>query len=330
MKEPDLRVRLGRLELANPVLVAAGTFGYGIEFERAVRLEALGGIITKTITLAPRQGNSPPRLADTPSGMLNSVGLQNVGLEAFLRDKLPRLAQAKAPVIVSVLGESLDEVRTLCAALNEQPAVAAIELNLSCPNLKQIAECGLRNADWENQQSEIRNPKSEIPRMVAQDSDETFAMVQAARAVTTKPLIAKLSPDVTDLRPVAQAAERAGAEALSLCNTFTGMSLDPDTRRSRLGALTGGLSGPAIRPLAVWRVWLVRQVVRCPLIGLGGILRGEDALEFLIAGASAVAVGTANFADPRAALRVLGGVRRHLQRHGLGSVQELVGTLQTA
>lgn len=304
MRDVDLRVRLGRLELANPVLVAAGTFGYGIEFERAVRLEALGGIITKTITLAPRQGNPPPRLADTPSGMLNSVGLQNVGLDAFLSEKLPKLATLPVPVIVSVLGESLDEVRTLCTALNEQPAVAAIELNLSCPNIGRSA------------------------LMVAQDADATFEMVQAARAATTKPLITKLSPDVTDLRPVAQAAERAGAEALSLCNTFTGMSLDPDTRRSRLGALTGGLSGPAIRPLAVWRVWLVRQAVRCPLIGVGGILRGEDALEFLMAGATAVAVGTANFADPRAALRVLAGIRRHLARRRIGSIQELVGALQ--
>lgn len=321
MRDVDLRVRLGRLELANPVLVAAGTFGYGIEFERAVRLEALGGIITKTITLAPRQGNPPPRLADTPSGMLNSVGLQNVGLDAFLSEKLPKLATLPVPVIVSVLGESLDEVRTLCTALNEQPAVAAIELNLSCPNLKRIA-------DLKTGQSEIDNPKSEIPMMVAQDADATFEMVQAARAATTKPLITKLSPDVTDLRPVAQAAERAGAEALSLCNTFTGMSLDPDTRRSRLGALTGGLSGPAIRPLAVWRVWLVRQAVRCPLIGVGGILRGEDALEFLMAGATAVAVGTANFADPRAALRVLAGIRRHLARRRIGSIQELVGALQ--
>lgn len=312
MKDVDLRVRLGRLELANPVLVAAGTFGYGIEFERAVRLEALGGIITKTITLAPRQGNPPPRLADTPSGMLNSVGLQNVGLEAFLSEKLPKLAALPVPVIVSVLGESLDDVRTLCATLNGQPAVAAIELNLSCPNLKRGQ--GLEDGG----------------RMVAQDPDETFAVVQAARAGTTKPLIAKLSPDVTDLRPVAQAAERAGAEALSLCNTFTGMSLDPHTRRSRLGSLTGGLGGPAIRPLAVYRVWQVHQAVRCPLIGLGGILHAEDAVEFFLAGASAVAVGTANFADPRAALRVLDGIRRHLRREGLSSVQELTGTLQTA
>jgi len=312
MSEPDLRVRLGSLQLSNPVLVAAGTFGYGIEFERAVRLEALGGIITKTITLAPRQGNPPPRLADTPSGMLNSVGLQNVGLDAFLRDKLPRLAQAKAPVIVSVLGESRGEIQELCGRLDREPAVAAVELNLSCPNLP-----------------DRHDPKNRFD-MIAQDPEATADVVAVARLATTKPLIAKLSPDVTDIRDIAKAAERADADALALCNTFTGMSLDPDTRRSRLGALTGGLSGPAIRPLAVWRVWLVRQAVRCPLIGLGGILRGEDALEFLIAGASAVAVGTANFADPRAALRVLGGIRRHLQRHGLGSVQELVGTLQTA
>ena len=255
--------------------------------------------------------------------MLNSVGLQNVGLEAFLRDKLPHLAEVKTPVIVSVLGETLGEIQELCSRLDRESAVAALEMNLSCPNLKRSGEPEPASLDTQHSSLVTHG-------MVAQDPEETFAVVQAARARTTKPLLAKLSPDVTDPRPIAQAAERAGADALSLCNTFTGMSLDPASRRSRLGALTGGLSGPAIRPLAVYRVWLVRQAVRCPLIGVGGILRGEDALEFFLAGASAVAVGTANFADPRAALRVLDGIRRHLQRHALGSVQELAGMLQAA
>ena len=310
MREPDLRVRLGRLELANPVLVAAGTFGYGLEFSRAVRLDQLGGLITKTITLQPRQGNPPPRLVETPSGMLNAVGLQNVGLDAFLRDKLPELAHANVPVIVSVLGETRGEIQELCGRLDREPAVAAVELNLSCPNLP-----------------DRHDPKNRFD-MIAQDPEATADVVAVARRATAKPLIAKLSPDVTDIRDIAKAAERADADALALCNTFTGMSVDPATRRSRLGSLTGGVSGPAIRPLAVYRVWVVRQAVRCPLIGLGGIVRGEDALEFLIAGATAVAIGTANFANPRAALKVLAQLRRHVMRRGLGSVQELVGALQ--
>jgi dihydroorotate dehydrogenase (NAD+) catalytic subunit len=325
----DLRVALGKLVLPNPVLVAAGTFGYGLEFRRHVRLDQLGGLVTKTLTRAPRQGNPQPRVVETPAGMLNSVGLHNIGLEAFLREKLPTLASVKVPVIVSLLGESREEVAAMSARLETEPAVAAIELNLSCPNLKKNGEWGMGNGDLNKDQSAIRIPQSTFPLMVAQDAEATFAMVEAARQRTSKPLIAKLSPDVTDPRPIAQAAERAGADALSLVNTFLGMSLDPHTRRSRLGSLTGGLSGPAIRPLAVFRVWKVRQAVRCPLIGIGGILNADDAVEFFLAGATAVAVGTANFADPAAAVKVLQGLRRYLERHQLDSIQRLVGTLQT-
>lgn len=303
----DLRVRLGALELANPVLVAAGTFGYGLEFERRIPLHALGGVITKTLTLHPRQGHPPPRLVPTPAGMLNAVGLQNVGLEAFLRDTLPELAGARVPLIVSILGESPDELTAMCRRLDTEERVSAIELNLSCPNITRMTGSGL---------------------MVAQDPDATAMMVQAARAATAKPLIAKLSPDVTDIGVIAQAAERAGADVLSLVNTFTGMSLDADTRRSRLGSLTGGLGGPAIRPLAVYRVWQVHHAVRCPLIGLGGILHAEDAVEFFLAGASAVAMGTANFTDPAAAVNVVRGLERYLARHGIGSVRELTGAVE--
>ncbi len=305
----DLRVRLGRLELPNPVLTAAGTFGYGVEFQDAVPLRKLGGIITKTLTLAPREGNPPPRLVETPAGMLNAVGLQNVGLEAFVREKLPKLLELGPPIIVSLLGEKTEEIGRMCAQLDRTGA-AAIELNLSCPNLGGAG--GARDA----------------VRMVAQDPDATAAIVRAAKAQTAKPLIAKLSPDVTDLRPIAQAAQQAGAEVLSLVNTFTGMSIDPHTRRSRLGALTGGLSGPAIRPMAVYRVWAVAQAVRCPIIGGGGIMRGEDAAEFLLAGASAVSVGTATFARPDAAVRVVEGLRRLLDRHGATSIASLVGGLE--
>jgi dihydroorotate dehydrogenase (NAD+) catalytic subunit len=209
------------------------------------------------------------------------------------------------PVIVSILGESPEDAAAMAQRLDGEEAVAAVELNLSCPNITRASST----------------------RMVAQDPDETSAVVQAARARLRKPLIAKLSPDVTDLRPIAPAAEHAGADALSLVNTFTGMSLDPATRRSRLGAMTGGLSGPAIRPLAVYRVWYTAQTVRLPLIGLGGIVRAQDALEFLLAGASAVAVGTANFADPRAPLTIIQGIRRYMIRHHLSSLEALRGAV---
>ncbi len=300
---PDLRVTLGSLALPAPVLVAAGTFGYGLEFARAVRLERLGGLITKTLTRLPREGNPPPRLVETASGMLNAVGLQNVGLEAFLRDMLPALSTHRVPVIVSILSEMPQELGEMAQRLDQADGVAAIELNLSCPNLRHASG------------------------MVAQDAAATFTMVDAAVRNTSKPVIAKLSPEVTDLAPIAQAAERAGAMALSLVNTFVGMSLDPKTRRSRLGTLTGGLSGPAIRPLAVYRVWYTAQTVRIPVIGIGGIVRPEHALEFFLAGATAVAIGTANFANPRAALEVLRGITRYLSRQQLRSVEDLRGAI---
>lgn len=313
----DLRLRIGSLTLPNPVLVAAGTFGYGLEFARATRLDALGGLITKTLTREPRAGNPPPRLVETPSGMLNAIGLQNIGLEAFLQQTLPLLRAHRVPLIVSILGDSPDEAAAMARRLDRADGVAAIELNLSCPNLQRI----------EHPQSEIHDPKSALPQMVAQDPSATAAVVQAACHETRKPVIAKLSPDVTDLVPIAQAAAQAGAGALSIGNTFAGMSLDPRTRASRLGAMTGGLSGPAIRPLAVYRVWYTAPSVAVPIIGIGGIARAEDALEFFLAGASAVAIGTANFADPRAPLKVLRGLTRYLSAHGMDSLETLRGAV---
>ncbi len=326
---PDLRVQLGSLTLANPVLVAAGTFGYGLEFAATVQLEQLGALIPKTLTRQPREGNPPPRLVETPSGMLNAVGLQNMGLQPFLDEKLPALLAHRVPIIVSVLGETPEELADMVRALNRAEGVAAIEVNLSCPNIKHGSEF---KAQGSGQLPPTPNPEplasGQRPLMVAQDAEATHAMVQAARQQTAKPLIAKLSPDVTDLAPIARAAEQAGASALSLSNTFVGMSLDPHTRRSRLGTMTGGLSGPAIRPLAVYRVWYTAQTVRLPIIGLGGIVRAEDAVEFFLAGASAIAIGTANFADPRAPLRVLHGLARYVQRHRMTSIQELRGAIE--
>ena len=327
----DLRVRLGRLELANPVIAAAGTFGYGVEFARAVRLDRLGALVIKTITMKPREGNPPPRVVETPAGMLNSVGLQNVGLEAFLREKLPTLSSIPVPIIVSMLGDTPEEVGEMCRRLDQEKVVVAIELNLSCPNVHRSTPmvpppaASARGGSAPEAQATWAAAGG---GMVAQDVDATIAMVQVARAKTTKPLIAKLSPDVTDPRPIAQAAQRAGADALTVSNTFTGMSLDPRTRRSRLGSLTGGVSGPAIRPLALYRVWLAHQAAACPIIGLGGMLTAGDAVEFLLAGATAVAVGTANFRDPSSGPKIVAGLRRYLERHGLASVQQLVGALE--
>ncbi len=329
---PDLRVNLGSLSLANPVLAAAGTFGYGVEFARTVRLERLGALVTKTLTPQPCVGHPPPRLVETPSGMLNAVGLQNIGLDAFLRDKLPALRDLRVPLIVSVLGESAEELTRMARALDRADGVAALELNLSCPNLQYRS--GLR-AQGSGQEPGMTDPEPRAPSpeprrvsLISHNPEAVGLMVAAARGATRKPVLAKLSPDVTDLVPIAQAAERAGADALTLGNTFVGMSLDPATRRSRLGVLTGGLSGPAIRPLAVYRVWYTARSVSIPLIGVGGIVRAEDALEFFLAGASAVAVGTANFADPSTPLRVLRGLERHLERRRITSLQELRGALQ--
>jgi dihydroorotate dehydrogenase (NAD+) catalytic subunit len=321
----DLRVTLGSLTLANPVLAAAGTFGYGLEFARAVRLDHLGAVITKTLTRHPREGHLPPRLAETPSGLLNAVGLQNIGLEAFLREKLPLLRGCGTAVIVSLLGDSASDVAWMAQQLDRAEGAAAIELNLSCPNLQGVRGTGHGAGDVPRP-----TPRAPRPMMVSQDAEATAQIIRAARGATTKPLIAKLSPDVTDLVPIAQAAERAGADALTIGNTFVGMSLDPATRRSRLGTLTGGLSGPAIRPLAVYRVWYTAQSVRVPVIGLGGVVRAEDAVEFFLAGASAVGVGTATFADPQAPLRVLRGLEQYLRRHRLASLHALRGALVQA
>ena len=303
------RVTLGGLTLKNPLLVAAGTFGYGLEFAKAVRLDQLGGLIMKTLTRQPRNGNPPPRLVETPAGLLNAVGLHNMGLEPFLNQTLPQLRSFKTPVIVSLLAMSSEELAEMVQLADRAEGIAAFELNLSCPNLKKSGA------------------QEVVPHMMAQDPDAIAEMVRAACSQTKKPVIAKLSPDVTDLRPMAQAAEAAGAAALSLGNTFVGMSINPQTQRSRLGTLTGGLSGPAIRPLAVYRVWYTAQAVRIPIIGVGGVVRADDAVEFILAGATAVAVGTANFADPRAPIRVLRGVQRYCQQRRINSLESIRGAI---
>ena len=301
---PDLGVTLGPLSLKNPVLVAAGTFGYGEEFEGFLDLSTLGGVIVKTLTLAPRAGNPAPRVVETPSGLLNAVGLQNVGIDAFLKEKWPRVRQCGAPVILSVAGFTHDEYVQLVEKA-EQSDAAAIELNLSCPNVEH-------------------GPGA---RCFAQSREETGKVVAAVRKKTRKPIFAKLSAEVSDLPEIAKAAMESGADALSLINTMPGMVLDVAHEKPVLSNKTGGLSGPAIRPIAVRCVWEVYRDVKCPIIGLGGIASGRDAMEFILAGASAIAVGTASFWNPAASGIVLKELKKEIEKKGT-DVKNLIGRAQ--
>ena len=306
MSRPSLEVRLGPLTLANPVLTASGTFGYGDEEPTLTQARRLGGIVTKTVTLEPRAGNAPPRIWETPAGMINSIGLQNVGVEHFRREKLPKLAALGPPIIVSVGGRRAEEFVETVRILEDAPGIAAYELNVSCPNVK---EGGLEFC--------------QVPSAAA-------GVIAEVRALTRRPIWAKLSPNVTRIGEVAAAVEEAGADGISAINTFVAMCVDPRTRRSRLSMPTGGLSGPAIRPLAVARVREVAQRVTIPVIGIGGIATTEDALEFLIVGASAVQIGTASFRVPQAGANVVDGLTRFLEEERLCSVNELIGSYREA
>ncbi len=301
---PDLRVSLGRIHLRNPVLVASGTFGYGEEYKDLVDPGKLGGIITKTVTLKPRKGNPPPRLAETPAGLLNSIGLENPGVEVFLKEKLPHLKRLETRIIVNIAGEKKTEYLYLAEKLGRNEGIDALEVNISCPN---VEKGGL---------------------IFGTSADFAFSLVKGLKQATDLPLIVKLTPNVTDITEIAQAAEEAGAEVLSLINTVLGMAIDVNTRKPKLGAITGGLSGPAIRPVAVRMVRQTFQKVDLPLIGMGGIMSAEDALEFILAGASAVAVGTANFLDPTVSLKIVEGLRQYLKKGGIHSFQSLVGNLR--
>ncbi len=301
--KPKLEVKIGSLKLNNPVVVASGTFGYGNEFSDFVDPGLLGAIITKTITLHPRQGNRPPRLYETASGMLNAIGLQNDGLDDFITNKLPHYKNFKTKLIVSVGGHNNSEYSKLVEELSLHKEVSAFELNISCPNI-----------DYKD-------------KITAQDDKLTHELVKEVRKHTKLPLIVKLSPNVDDITKIALAAQDAGADAVSLVNTFVGMAIDVKSRRTVLGNITGGLSGPAIRPIAVRMVWQVYNKITLPIIGMGGIMNARDALEFIIAGSTAVAVGTANFVNPRASLDVLAGIEKYLKENKLNGIDELVGSL---
>jgi dihydroorotate dehydrogenase (NAD+) catalytic subunit len=301
---PSLAVRIGTLELQNPILVASGIIGYGREYEGLVDLSKLGGLVTKTVTLRPRAGNPPPRVCETASGMLNSIGIENPGLEGFLEVKVPVLRDLPCAVIVSVEGEDVGEFCELVRGVDGSGAAHAIEVNISCPN---VGPHGLRYST---------------------DADMAREVMSAIRPLTRLPLIAKLTPNVTRIGEIAEACEECGADAVSLVNTFVGMAVDSRTRKPVLGTVLGGLSGPAIKPLALAKTWEVVQAVDVPVIGMGGIARPEDAVEFLLLGATAVQVGTALFADPGLAEACVEGVASHLRGMGAGSVDHLIGALE--
>ncbi len=300
----DLSVTLGRLKLPNPILVASGTFGYAREMEGAVDFSRLGGIIPKTVTRQPRAGNAPPRTVETASGMLNAIGLDNDGLDYFLEHHLPYLRQLPCPILINIAGKSETEFVAMAAQVQrEATGLAGMELNLSCPNVAGGVD-------------------------FATNPEVTARVVRGVRGVCDLPLVAKLTPNVTDVTAVAQAAADAGADAVSLVNTFVGMAIDWRRRRPILGNVTGGLSGPAIKPLALRMVYQVARKVPVPVVGIGGIATLDDVMEFLVAGASAVQLGTVNFYDPTAAERIVAGLAEAVRRLGASSVKEVVGTLR--
>jgi dihydroorotate dehydrogenase (NAD+) catalytic subunit len=302
---PDLSTRIGPLSLQNPVIAASGTFGYGLEFEPLVDLNLLGALVVKGLSLKPMAGNPPPRIVETPGGMLNAIGLANIGLEAFLKDKLPRLRNFTTPIIVNIYGHHTEEYGELASELRGVEGVAALEVNISCPNV----ECGGMAFGID-------------PLTAARVTEKVLKN-------TDKPVIVKLSPNVTDIKTVAKAVEAAGAHALSLINTLTGMAIDVESRRPKLANIVGGLSGPAIKPIALYMVYQVARAVKVPVIGMGGIMDYRDALEFLMVGAKAVEMGTANFVNPRATLEVIEGIRNYCVENGIQKIGEIVGSLRT-
>lgn len=302
---PDLAVKIGALQLNNPVLTASGTFGYAAEFASLVDLKRLGGVVVKGISLKPRPGNPPPRIVETPCGMLNAIGLENVGVERFLAEKMPFLRDCGSRVIVNILGDTAEEYALLAEQLSQAPGIDALEVNISCPNVKKGGVAF-----------------GTVPEMAAE-------VTRAVRLVSRIPVIVKLSPNVTDIVTMARAVEEAGADALSLINTLIGMAVDVRTRKPKLANVIGGLSGPAIKPVALRMVWQVARAVSIPVIGIGGISKAEDAIEFLLAGASAIQVGTANFIQPATAEQIIDGLSAYLREQGESSVKNIIGGLQS-
>ncbi len=303
-KKPQMRVDIGGIEIKNPVMTASGTFGYASEFEDLVDLNRLGAIVVKGLSLEPSRGNPPPRIVETPCGMLNAIGLENVGLAAFVKDKLPFLRRLETPVFVNVYGKSTKEYAELVARLEDIDGVSGIEVNISCPNVKSG---GMAFGAYPESAAEV---------------------VRAIRKQTAKPLMVKLSPNVTDIAEIAKSVEAEGADSISLINTITGMAIDIETRRPKIANITGGLSGPAIKPVALRMVWQVAQSVNVPVVGIGGIMTAKDALEFLIAGAVAVQIGTANFINPHATTDIIDGIETFLVERNISDIADIIATLK--
>ncbi|HET7694895.1 MAG TPA: dihydroorotate dehydrogenase [Vicinamibacterales bacterium] len=302
----DLSLQIGSLSLANPLIAASGCFGYGVEYADVVDLSSLGGVAVKGLFLSPREGHPPPRIVETPSGMLNAIGLQGIGVHRFIAERLPELRERRAIVVVNICGTTLDEYVEVARILSDVEGVHALELNISCPNIKEggiTFGCSLPG---------------------------THDVVGAVRKVTSLPVIPKLTPNVTDVSSFAKAAEDAGADAISLVNTFLAMAIDVHTRRPKLTNIVGGLSGPAIRPIAVRMVYECRRAVKIPIVGMGGIATADDVLEFMIAGANAVQVGTMNFVDPFIWGKLLDGIRAYMTQHSIARLQDIVGTVDTS
>ena len=300
----DLNVNIGKLQMKNPVMTASGTFGYGEEFQDFINIERIGGIIVKGTTLHKREGNPYPCMAETPSGMLNAVGLQNKGVDYFVKSIYPRIKDVNTNMIVNVSGSAIEDYVKTAEIINELDKIPAIELNISCPNVKQggmafgvSAKCA-------------------------------YEVVKAVREAYKKTLIVKLSPNVTDITEIARAAEDAGADSVSLINTLLGMAIDAERRRPILSTITGGMSGAAVKPIALRMVWQVAKSVNIPVIGLGGIMNWKDAIEFILAGASAIQIGTANFIDPTITVKVIDGINDYLERHKYNSISDIVGALE--
>ena len=302
----DLSVQIGSLHLRNPLMAASGCYGYGVEYADAVDLSSLGAVVSKGLFLKPREGHPPERIVETPSGMLNAIGLQGIGVHRYINEKLPELRRLGATNIINICGSTLDEYVELARILSDADGVHALELNISCPNIKEggiTFGCSLHG---------------------------TFDVVAAVKKVTHLPVIPKLTPNVTDVASIAKAAEEAGADAVSLVNTFLAMAIDVETRRPKLSNIVGGLSGPAIRPIAVRMVYECRRAVKIPVIGMGGIACANDVLEFMIAGAAAVQVGTANFVDPFIWSKLVDGIEEYMQRQGMTRLSDLVGSIDTS
>ena len=309
--QTKLAVNIGKLKLKNPVMVASGTFGYAQEFKDFMDLKSLGAIVTKTITVRPRRGNPAPRTCETPAGLLNSIGLENPGVNEFIKDKIPFLLDIGTPIIVSIASEkNADEFMVLTEKLNKIKQLKAFELNISCPNVKD---------DLNRAQSKA---------LISQDPQATYNLIRKVRKATDRVIITKLSPNVSSISEIAIAAEKGGSDAISLINTLSGMSIDIMNMKPKLGAVTGGLSGPAVRPVAVKMVWDVFQKVNIPIIGMGGISDTESALEFMIAGATAVSIGTANFINPHACTDIISGIKEYMLNNNIADIKKIVGKVK--